>query len=62
MKLEEENKNFIEKNEDLKESIYSLNSKIDKREEDLSELVDKLTEVEKELQDTQFENCQLKNE
>ncbi|CAI2384706.1 unnamed protein product [Moneuplotes crassus] len=62
MKLEEENKNFQERNRDLKESLYSLAEKVDRRDEDLAEVVDKLTELEGELELTKIENLRLRNQ
>lgn len=61
-KLEEENKNFFERNRDLKESLYSLAEKVDKRDQDLSEVVDKLTELENELELSKMENIQLRSQ
>ncbi len=62
IKLEEENRGISERNKDLKETLYSLAEKVDKRDKDLSEVVDKLTEVESELEVTKVENTQLRKQ
>jgi len=52
----------MQRNQILEGSVDSYNTKIEKRDQQYYELIDRLTEVEKELEITKHNNCSLKSQ
>jgi predicted nuclease with TOPRIM domain len=60
--LQRQNDMFTNTNEDLKSSLHSLNVKLERRDQDVYDLTDKLEELENELERVKHENVKLKRE
>ena len=49
-KLEDEKELYLNENYDLKSSLSSVKNKLERREDDLSKLTEKLVELEEEIE------------